>query len=300
MDYLRRVQGRALLLLIAGCAAPQPAALPPPPPARPAGATQHDAAPLPAPAITGAAPDAAPPPALEPVDAQPPADPPVVVEIFSPFAEQVVPAAKAAGYRVRLKVEGWPPATGGDVLILLDDHPARRLAGRREAALATLVADDRELLPGEHLLVAAAVRPNGEVVRTREASRAAFAAVRFFVAERGTPGRDVHAPQVVLVSPRGTLNGEAAADGARLDYLVLAAPSRPLGVEARLTGRDGSARARSSGWRPFAIRHLASGDWDAELVLLGPDGAPLAAEQSRAKVTFTVNRDAPSPDGSAR
>ncbi len=285
-----------------GCAAAEPAppavatALAAPQPSvRPVVDAAADAAPA---ADAGAAAVAL---TLEPLAAAPALEPVPVVEIRFPFAEQAIPIPKAPGYNVRLTLEHWPPnGGGGELWLLLDDHPPRRsLGATTELALATLVPEDRELLPGEHFLVAALVLPGGRSVKPGGLARAPFAAVHFWIGAAGTPAIDVHAPMLVLIGPRGTLNGDAAADAALIDFILLNAglAGDGLGIKARLSGPGGEATARSADLLPLGIRGLTSGDWDVEVSLVHADGSLLAGPKARAVASFVVNRDARVQDG---
>jgi len=221
------------------------------------------------------------------------------VEIKFPILAQRVPVAKAASYRVRLKVENWPLGEKGDgVELVLDDHLPRRVKTLDQTELASLLTEGSELAVGEHLLVAAAVRGSGELVRSAEPrSLAPWAAVHFFVGEDKNGIERVDAPAVVMFEPRGTLNGASAADSAYVDFLVLGIELGPsaakLGLSVEGEGMKAGTTLTSAG--PVAIQGLPSGDFRVELGLLGADGSALRSARARAARTITVNRDAPLP-----
>jgi hypothetical protein len=224
------------------------------------------------------------------------------VEIKFPFAEQSIPVGKAKKYKVRLKVEHWPVGDGGrGVDLVLDDfRPKRVKTLDPPPELGSLVPEDSELSSGEHVLVAMAVRENGELVRpAKPSSLAPFALVHFWIGERTTARISPSAPRLVYVQPRGTVNGEAAAERILLDFL-------PIGVEigngkstvvARVRGQNASGTAILDAWHPMHLLDVPSGDYRVELELVGPEGQPLAEPAARTSRTITVNRDAPVPAG---
>ncbi len=225
---------------------------------------------------------------LEPVDVSP-VDSATYVEIVAPIAEQRVLVPKAMGLTFRLKSAKAPD--GAALVCALDaERPHRYVAGMK---LGDLLPDAKAIAEGPHVLTAAFVDGAGAVIRTRPASRAPFAMVRFWVGER-QEGRP-EAPRVVLLAPSGTLNGEAVADEARIDFL--AAPTR-LGVEGgrvhvSIAGGGLTAEKDLSAWQPIAIRNLPSGDFEVDVSLFDPSGKPLSEPSASARRMITVNRDAP-------
>jgi len=215
------------------------------------------------------------------------------VEILFPFAEQSLRADRARDFVVRLKVEAWSETL---VDVSLDDFVPRRrdtLPARFE--LGDLVPEDRELSAGEHLLVATAVHEDGRLVRARERrSLAPFAAVRFWVGERGAAARDLEKPNIIYRQPRGTYNGREAADRVLLDFLVLGGSlGDALGARVVVKGAGLSGETLLREPRALFVRDLPSGDFAVEIALVGADDKPLAQPAAHAARTITVNRDAP-------
>jgi hypothetical protein len=220
------------------------------------------------------------------------------VEIQFPFAEQSIRLDKARRYKLRLKVENWPLTEGGrGVDLVLDDFAPKRIRSLDPPIeLGQLVPEDSELGAGEHTLVAMAVRENGELVRPpAPGSRAPFALVHFWVGERGSARISPSAPRIVYVRPRGTVNGELAAERILLDFL-------PIGVElgkgktsvvVRVRGEHAAGTTVLEAWQPMHLLDVPSGDYRVELELIGADGRPLPERHARAGRTITVNRDAP-------
>lgn len=214
------------------------------------------------------------------------------VEIRRPRADERLALEHAARFPIELRVEHWP-AQG--VELVLDDFRARLLSTfGAPVRLGALVPADQRLAPGEHRLVAIAVRPDGTTVKPADAGLLQpYAAVRFSV---GAP--EVHAvstaPRLIYSEPRGTYNGARAADGAFIDYYLLNAPGNPHQalVTCRLTHAGAQASFVLHGWRAFALHGLQNGDTTVELNLLGADGKPLRGPGATAARTITVNRDA--------
>jgi hypothetical protein len=243
-------------------------------------------------ATRGASQDAAPAPPpperalqLVPLPAVPAPNPPAIVEIKFPIVGQLIPSAKAAAFKVRLKVENWPlAARGSGVEIAIDEQPPRRVL-EAEMPLGSL---NGGVTPGEHLLIVWAVRESGEVVRPPPgASRAPFAAVRFSIGEVRASSPATESPVLRYVSPTGTINGDRAADALLVDFLPLfmeVSPEAPLRVKIQGNGAGApawTAALAQSVWAPAGIRGLPNGDWKITL----EQGANRAAQ------VITVNRE---------
>jgi hypothetical protein len=218
------------------------------------------------------------------------------VEIQSPITEQRIPLHRAARYRVRLKVGNWPLGkSGAAVQLMLDQHPPILITSLQEVIrLGQLVPEDQDLAAGPHRLFAVAVLPGGEMVKpTAARSQAPFATVSFHVGERGKPTAEQ--PRLVYGQPRGTFNGDAAADLMLVDFFVLGARlgEDAFGVVISITGRQQAWSTRTRKWKPVRVSGLPSGDYQVSLQLIGPDGKRVAYEGARAETTITVNRDAP-------
>ena len=230
--------------------------------------------------------------ALRPLDA--PTFTPANFRIVSPAPGQLVPIQGASELEVTL--EG--PSEG--MLLALEGHAFRRLQGNR-AAVGRLLLEDEEVAPGPHRLVA--VRDEG--------GRRSVAATWFWVHE-GEP-RAAEAPDeppgagVVLLAPRGTFNGEQAADAVRIDAFALAPFGGAGGTDpvdagvtlrARVVGPDGSATRETRG-EPLAVLGLGSGDHRVEVGRAAPadGGSPVSAGPwAVATRVITVNREASPPE----
>ena len=270
----------------------QPPTMPTASPAPPVAATAEADAGVPA-----AAPEEKREVRFEPVPLAVSREPSPHVEILFPFAEQSLAVAKAARYKVRLKVENWPVGEDGrGVDLVLDDFRPRRLKTLDPPIeLGELVPENAELGAGEHTLVAMAVREDGAIVRPpRATSLAPFALVRFWIGQRGA-GASPSAARLIYVRPRGTINGEAAAERVLLDFLPIGADlgRGKSSVVVRISGRFAVGSTVLESWQPLHILDLPSGDHEVTVELVGPDGRPSDDPRSRARRTITVNRDAP-------
>jgi hypothetical protein len=217
-----------------------------------------------------------------------------VVEIQSPFFGAVVPAARAAGTRIRLTVEnGTISPTAGAIAVLLDDERPRVLHDLSvKLTLRDLIPEDRVIAPGRHRLVAAVLDSAGLAVRADgPVSRGPLAMVEFFVGERGELPDE--GPFAVLLQPAGTYNGASDADAITIDCLVVGAG--PL--ELHVVGPSGDWRFPFDARTPWRLGGLSSGDHVVQVTLARhQDAGPPASRASR---TITVNRDVESVPSSA-
>lgn len=191
------------------------------------------------------------------------------------------------------------------VLVALDGHAFRAFPGEG-VPLGRLLLEDEEIAPGPHRLVA--LRDEG--------TRRAVAVTWFWVHEGATssPAVPEEPPPggVVLVAPRGTYNGERAADAVRIDAFALAssalvAPTgerttSPVDSEAalrvRMAGPGGAATQVTRG-ESLAVQRLESGDHGIEVTR-----APAVGGRERvgegpwgvAHRIITVNRDLEPPE----
>lgn len=274
-------------------AAPPPAAEPAPLARQPADAAAPEAAaPAPSQRIR-----------FEPVSAAVSRDPSPHVEILFPFAEQTLRADRAASYKIRLKVANWSVGQEGrGIDLVLDDFRPRRVSTLdAPLTLGDLVPELSELTPGQHTLVALAVRENGAIVRPPEpTSLAPFALVHFWVGERQAARSSPSAPRLVYVRPRGTVNGAAAAERILLDFLAIGVElgKGKTTIVARVSGPGASGSTILDAWQPTYLVDVPSGDFEVSLELVGPDGRPHEGPHARVSRVITVNRDAPvPPDG---
>ena len=211
------------------------------------------------------------------------------VEILFPYAGKVVPSGKADDYSVRVRVENW----SGRVQLALDGYRPVLVSGSTvQIPLRALVPADRDLQPGTHRLFAVAVDDGGWVVRpSGPKSRGPFAVVEFRVGT--TAPLSDEQPFLAYSQPRGTYNGDAAADSVFVDFYLVGVERYPeRRIRVKITGSSGAWTEVLEQWRPLAIHGLPSGDYNVELTFLDGAGEPIE-EVTRVGRTITVNRDAP-------
>ncbi len=227
-------------------------------------------------------------------------DEPPRVQIAAPSAGVSIPDEQALAYEVSLNVNPWGKEF--HVLVGLDDFPPRSFGDPKTSLrLSELVPKTRELESGPHRLFAAVLGPEGLVLRAPAPGMAAAVTVSPFWVGVGSTQEVAEAmagfrqPQVLLLSPRGTYNGEHAADDVSLDFAVLGARLQPgaLAAKAEVLVEDERHEVLLSSEVPIGIRGLPSGDHTISVSLVNAQGAGLSEPYSRAKRTITINRDAP-------
>jgi hypothetical protein len=251
-------------------------------------------------AVSTAEADAPPAVHFEPVESRPASKPLPHVEIRFPISEQRLRLSRAPRYRVRLKVDNWPMAEpAGGIQLALDENPPRVITSLREPIrLGELVAADQQLGAGAHRLFAVAVASTGEMVKPATLrSQAPFATVRFYIGERGVPVPD--RPMLVYGQPRGTFNGNHAADSVLVDFYVLGARlgANAFAVQVEISWQEETWSTVLRRWQPLRVRGLPSGDHHVTLQLLAPSGERVTTEGARVQRTITINRDAPAEGG---
>lgn len=273
---------------------------------------------MPAPAPAGSAAPApqvaATPPALEtarlPIAFEPVAREPVArgatsrpvpqLEVQSPILGKQIELGQAQAYQIRLKASSW--SNDLDVVMLLDDYPPRVFNDpQKPIAMGLLWPAHRELEPGLHRLFAAVQLPDGTTLeRGSDQAHAPFAYLPFWVGPdadslEADAMREANGPSLVLLTPRGTFNGNAAADQVLLDYQVLGIGPGTLEprvrVEVIVERQSYVTELGASDVR--RITGLPSGDHLVRVSLLGADGQPSSGRYASASRVITVNRDAP-------
>jgi len=208
--------------------------------------------------------------------------------------------AEVETYPIHLKASPW--SKGNSVVLLLDDFPPRVFKDpTKPIEMGELWPANRELEPGLHRLFALVQLPDGTTLKRAEGDpRAPFAQHLFWLG----PGDDVvelaalseaNGPGVLLANPRGTFNGNAAADQVLLETLVLgtAPESGEPKVSAEVVVDQQSYHAEFEAREVRRIVGLPSGDHLVRVSLLGADGHPSNARYASASRVITVNRDAP-------
>ena len=153
------------------------------------------------------APPAPPPPALVLGAASDDPTTPPTVKITAPTMGQVIPAASAADFVVKLDVKNWQTAMGAQhVHLILDNHPYKPIYDPKlPVKLSELMGGD-PVNEGEHVLVAFPSRPNHESVKTKDA----MTIMSFWVGKKGATATDLKKPMLIYSRPKGDYKGLAA------------------------------------------------------------------------------------------
>jgi hypothetical protein len=167
--------------------------------------------------------------------------------------------------------------------------------------MAELWPANRELEPGLHRLFALVQLPDGTTLdRAKGAARAPLAYLPFWLGPaddtlEAAALQEANGPALLLVTPRGTFNGNAAADQVLLDTQVLGMPpdAGAPKVRAEVVVNQQTYRAEFGATEVRRIVGLPSGDHKVSVALLGADGQPSNARYAAASRVITVNRDAP-------
>ena len=268
--------------------------LPPPPPPPPAPPVASADAP-PATSSTVPAAASAPPPAppitLSQGSASP--DPPAptpTVKILAPAKDQVIPAAKAADFEVKLDVKNWKTAKGDShVHLILDGKPYMRIDDPKAPVKLSELTGGDSLADGQHVLVAFPSRASHESVKTA----GALAVTEFWIGKKGDKAQDVTKPMVIYSRPKGEYKGDMA-NHVIVDFQLvndkLASGKDHVHVTVTGPGIDGekSADATSFG-APFYLDNLQDGSYSVKLELQSADGKTLPGSWNTTTRSFTIS-----------
>lgn len=264
---------------------PPPPPPPPPPPEMPQAATgpdtQGETAPEPAPPVQLVLGTAADAPATAPT-----------VKIQAPKSGQILPAAKANEFAVKLDVKNWETAMGDKhVHLILDNRPYKPIYDTSKPIKMSELLGQDKLAEGQHVLVAFPSRKTHESVKTK----GALAVVEFFVGKKGDKKLATDKPMLIYSRPKGDYFGAQAAHVLVDFYLAnttledgksnVAIQVKGPGIENELT-----AKATSFG-APFYLDNLQNGDYELTLTLKDGDGKPIEGAWNSTTRTIKVDRD---------
>ncbi len=246
-------------------------------------------------------PPATPPPPAKPAPAvvlvqgaasPDPALPYPITKIVAPTKDEVISAANAANFEVKLDVKNWPTAPGSShVHLILDNHPYKPLYDWTALTKLSELTDGQPLSEGEHILVAFPGRANHESVKTKNA----LAIVEFSVGKKGSDRDDVRKPRLIYSRPKGIYKGEMA-NHVLIDFQLLNAALAPKKdhVKIEVAGPGISqpltATAEQFG-APYYLDNLQSGDYTVTLTLLGPDGQQVPGDWNKTRRVIQIVRD---------
>ncbi|HXX67904.1 MAG TPA: hypothetical protein VEK07_12010, partial [Polyangiaceae bacterium] len=256
-----------------------------------------------APAAESAAPTASTPPA-------PPAPPPVqltegspspdpsaplpTVAFVAPKKEDVIPAAKAADFEVKLDVKNWKTATGdAHVHLILDSWPYKPLFDTKTTVKLSELSGGEALAEGQHILAAFPSRANHESVKTK----GALTLIEFWVGKKGEKKQDISKPTLIYSRPKGSYKGDMA-NHVLIDFQLanttLAPDKNHVHIGVSGPGIDGEKTADVTKFgTPYYLDDLQDGSYTVKLDLLGSDGKNLPGAWNTVSRQFTVSHAAP-------
>jgi hypothetical protein len=137
-----------------------------------------------------------------------PSAPTPTVKFVAPARDQVVPAAKAGEFAVKLDVKNWKTAPGSShVHLILDNKPYKAIYDTKAPVKLNELAGGAALEEGRHILVAFPSRATHESVKTK----GALTVVPFWIGKKGDTKDDpTKKPMLVYSRPKGDYNGEMA------------------------------------------------------------------------------------------
>jgi hypothetical protein len=266
--------------------------LPPPPPPPPPAPAIASAAPAAASASAAPAPEAppAPPVQLSQGEASPdPAAPTPTVRIVAPAKEQVIAAAAASDFEVKLDVKNWKTAPGdAHVHLILDAKPYKPIFDPKAPVKLSDLTGGDPLAEGQHVLVAFPSRANHESVKTPNA----LSIIEFWVGKKGEKAQDITKPTLVYSRPKGEYKADMA-NHVLIDFQLVNAKLAPdkdhVHIAVTGPGIDGEKAADATTFGPpFYLDNLQDGSYSVKLDLLGADGKPLPGSWNSNARTFSV------------
>jgi len=267
---------------------------PPPPPPPPASASAAPIATSPSSTAPSKAP--APPITLTPGAASPdPAAPLPVVKLTAPAKEQVIDAAKAGDFAVKLDVKNWQTAKGSShVHLILDNKPYKAIYDTKEPVKLSELAAGEALAEGLHVLVAFPSRANHESVKTKDA----LTVVPFWVGKKSAAAVDpTKKPMLIYSRPKGDYNGEMA-NHVLVDFQVanvtLAEGKEHVRVTVTGLGIDKAIEGSVEKFgTPLYLDNLQNGSYTLKVELLDGANKLLEGPWNATTRTIKIDHDAP-------
>lgn len=235
---------------------------------------------------------ALPPVELVQIDPSPPPARSPSIGVVSPGKDQVIPAARAAGFAVKLRSAGWDLAPGGNHLcVSIDRHPCKRVVDL--AAPLTLKDLDPTIDEGQHVISVLARRGSNESVKPAGKSEA-FASISFFVGKRVTPVWKDGGAMLFLNVPE---DGPAPADGLVIDAYAAnvdwGAGRHRVHASVGGPGIEAGTGVSTSKLAPFRLRGARPGEYTVRFSLHRLDAA-LGPSASHTTVSYE-SRPVPGP-----
>jgi len=198
------------------------------------------------------------------------------VKFVSPTMNQIIPAAKAGDFLVKLDVKNWQTATGSShVHLILDDRPYKPIYDPKAPVKLSDLPGGDALTPGQHVLVAFPSRANHESVKTA----GALTMLQFWIDKKGDAPVDLKKPLLIYSRPKGDYKGDMASH-VLIDFQLandkLAQGGDHVHVTVNGPGADGLTADATTFGPPFFLDNLQDGAYQVKLELLGGDGKPVA------------------------
>jgi hypothetical protein len=226
---------------------------------------------------------------VEGVASPDPPPPTPTVKFVAPTKEQVIPAAKAADFEVKLDVKNWKTAPGdAHVHLILDDKAYKRIDDPKAPVKLSEIPGGDALGEGQHILVAFPSRANHESVKTP----GSLSVLEFWVGKKGDKVQDVGKPLLVYSRPKGDYKGEMA-NHVLIDFqlanVTLAPGKDHVHIAVSGPGIDGDKSADATKFGPpFYLDNLQDGSYTVKLELEGADGKALPGPWNSVSRSFAV------------
>jgi hypothetical protein len=218
-----------------------------------------------------------------------PGAPTPTVKILAPAKGQVVPAASAGDFAVKVDIKNWKIAPGdAHVHLILDGKPYKPLFDPKAPVKLSDLTGGDAIAEGQHILIAFPSRANHESVKTPKA----LDLVEFWVGKKGDKVEDTTKPLLVYSRPKGEYKGDMA-NHVLVDFQLvndkLAADKDKVHIAVSGPGIDGEKTADATSFGPpFYLDNLQDGSYTVKLELQGPDGKALPGPWNTNSRTFSV------------
>jgi hypothetical protein len=226
-----------------------------------------------------------------------PAAPTPTVKLTAPTRDQVIDAAKANDFAVKLDVKNWQTAKGSNhVHLILDNKPYKAIYDTKEGVRLNDLAGGEALAEGMHVLVAFPSRANHESVKTKDA----FTVVPFWIGKKDAAAAKndpTKKPMLVYSRPKGDYNGEMA-NHVLVDFQVanvtLAEGKEHVHVTVTGTGIDKPVESNVEKFgTPLYIDNLQNGSYQLKVELVDAAGKLIEGPWNSTTRTIKIDHDAP-------
>jgi len=224
-----------------------------------------------------------------------PQAPTPTVSITAPSRDQVLTAAAAGDFGVKLDVKNWQTAQGSNhVHLILDNKPYKAVYDPKAPVKIAELNGGEALAEGLHVLVAFPSRANHESVKTK----GALAVVPFWIGKKGDAKNDpTKKPMLIYSRPKGDYNGDMAnhvlvdfqvanvtlAEGKEHVHVTVTGP----GIEKPVEGHVEKFGA------PLYLDNLQNGQYSLKVELRDGSNNLVEGPWNSTTRTINVNHDAP-------